>query len=150
MARLLDRTGRRMLRALQRDARISFSALGREVGLSAPAVAERVRRMEEAGVIQGYYARLSAEGVGRPVSAFLRLTTAAAHYPRVLALAAGDPEVLECHHVSGESSFVMVVAAASLAHLEALIARFSPYGATATSIVLSSPVVKPGPAVPDE
>jgi Lrp/AsnC family leucine-responsive transcriptional regulator len=140
--RLLDETGQRILAALQENARLPFSELGRQVGLSAPAAAERVRRMEEAGIIRGYHAHADAAVIGRPVTAFLRLETAATHYPAVIALAQQMPEVTACHHVSGEDAFVMQVAVADVAALEAAIARFSPYGPTRTAIVLSTPVDK--------
>jgi Lrp/AsnC family leucine-responsive transcriptional regulator len=143
IVRLLDETGQRILRALQENARLPFSELGRQVGLSAPATAERVRRLEEAGVIAGYHARTDAAAIGRPVSAFLRLETAAAHYPAVIALARQAPEVTACHHVSGEDAFVIQVSVPDVGALEAAIARFSPYGPTRTAVVLSTPVDKP-------
>ncbi len=136
----LDRTGRRILYALQENARISFSDLGRKVGLTAPAVAERVRRMEASGLIAGYHAALDAQQLGLPVQAFIRLCTPAEKYPRVLAVLEDLPEVLECCHVTGEDAFVLRVVAASMPHLERIIARLSPFGETATSLIMSSPI----------
>jgi len=140
--RLLDRTGFRILRALQENARLSFSELGRRVALSSPAVAERVRKMEEVGIIAGYHARVDPEKVGLPIMAFILLRTRTEKYPGVISLVRSVPEILECHHVSGSESFIVRVVASSIPHLENLIERFSPFGETSTLIVLSSPVVK--------
>ncbi len=136
----LDRTDRAILQALQEHARISFNKIGQRVGLTSPAVGERVRRMEDAGVITGYHAELEPGRLGLPLQAFIRLHTGPEKYPRVLAALAETPEVLECHHVTGEASFILRVAVASMPDLEAIIARLSPYGETATSIVLSTPL----------
>jgi Lrp/AsnC family transcriptional regulator, leucine-responsive regulatory protein len=138
--KLLDRTGRHILRALQTNARTSYSELGRRVGLTASGVTERVQKMEDSGIITGYHAQVDAGKIGLPVMAFIRVTTAAERYPRFIALAESLSEVLECHHVTGSESFVLRVAVSSVAHLENLIAQLSPYGQTATSIVLSSPI----------
>ena len=142
--RLLDRTGLKILRALQANARLTFSELGRQVALSPPAVAERVRKMEELGIISGYHARVRADRVGLPISAFITLKTRAEEYPGVITLVQHVPEILECHHVSGGESFIMKVVASSIPHLESLIGKLSPYGETSTLVVLSSPVVKQG------
>jgi Lrp/AsnC family leucine-responsive transcriptional regulator len=140
--RLLDRTGLKILHALQQNARLSFSELGRQVALSSPAVAERVRKMEEVGIIGGYHARVEPEKVGLPILAFILLRTRAEKYPDIILLARRLPQILECHHVSGGESFIMKVIASSIPHLEDLIERLSPFGETSTLIVLSSPVVK--------
>lgn len=140
--KLLDGIGRNILGALQENARIPLSRLGRRVGLSAPAVAERVRKMEEAGIIRGYHARIDPGAVGRGVSAFVQLTTEARHYPAVTSLADRLPEIIACHHVSGEASFILKVRVADVADLEGVVAHLSPYGQTRTSIVLSTSVEK--------
>ncbi len=110
------------------------------MGLSQPAAAERVKRMEESGLITGYYADVDAGKLGLPITAFIRLATAAEKYPRFLAFAEQSTGILECHHVSGGDSFVMKVTVASTVHLEKLIGDLSKFGQTTTSIVLSSPV----------
>ena len=138
--RHLDRTGWQILHALQNDARLSFSHLGRQVGLSAPAVAERVRRMEEAGIITGYRAQVNPEKVGLPLTAMIELTTSPNNYPRIDHLIDQLPEILECHHVTGHYSFVIKAIAESMTHLEQLIGKLSQYGSTTTAIVLSSPL----------
>lgn len=135
--KLLDHTGWQLLQALQEDARLSFAELGRRVGLSPPAVAERVRRMEEVGIITGYRAQLDPEKIGLPLIALIGLTTTPQQYPQVIALIEDLPEVLECYHVTGNCSFSIKAIASSMSHLESLIAKLSRYGQTATSIVLS-------------
>ncbi len=138
--KLLDNTGCQLLQALQDDARLSFAELGRRVGLSPPAVTERVRRMEEAGIITGYCAQVNPEKIGLPLTALIGLTTTPQQYPQIIALINDLPEVLECHHVTGGCSFSIKAIASSMSHLEALIEKLSRFGSTATSIVLSSPV----------
>ncbi len=142
--KMLDRIGRKLLRALQENARLSYSELGRQLGLSAPAVSERVRKMEEAELITGYHAEVNPTLLGYGVLAFIRLTTPTDKYSRVLELAQRLPEIRECHHVTGGEAFILKVLATSIPHLESLIAQLSAYGATSTSIVLSSPVKKQG------
>lgn len=140
--KLLDDIGWQLLRDLQENARLPFAELGRRVGLSLPAVAERVRRMEEAGIIMGYRAEVCAEKIGWQYHVIIRLTTTASAYPQVLALVESLPEILECHHVTGSDAFVLKVVVSSIPHLEDLIAKLSSNGQTHTSIVLSSPMTR--------
>ena len=140
--KLLDRIGRKILAALQENARIPLSRIGEIVGLSAPAVAERVKKLEEAGVIKGYHARIDPVAMGRSVSAFIHLTTDARHYPAVKSLAADMPQISSCHHISGDASFILHVCVGDLSALESLVDRLSPFGQTRTAIVLSTPVDK--------
>jgi len=143
----LDQMAWRLLRELQADARLSFSALARRVGMSTPAVAERVRRLEETGAIIGYQARVDRARLGRPLGAFLRLTTSATSYQRVIALCGSLDAVIECHHITGEDCFLIRLAVTSVAELEDVIARFRRFGTAQTSVVLSSPVTdKPASA----
>jgi Lrp/AsnC family leucine-responsive transcriptional regulator len=131
-----------VLRELQADARLSYSELGRRVGLSPPAVTERVRRLEETGVIAGYRAVVDPEGVGLPITAFVRSRISGNDdtVSEIVALAAAAPEVLECHRITGDDCYLMKVAVRSVADLERVLARFVAFGPTTTSIVLSSPV----------
>ena len=138
--KVLDLTGWEILCALQEDARLSFSELGRRVGLSPPAVAERVRKLEEAGIIVGYHAQVCPEKIGYQLMAFIRVATTSEQCPIVSAFVAQLPEVLECHRITGSDSFILKVIVSSVAHLEALIDRLMPYGQLTTSVVLSSPV----------
>jgi Lrp/AsnC family leucine-responsive transcriptional regulator len=140
LEKTLDATSWEILCALQADARLSFSELGRRVGLSAPAVAERVRKLEEAGIITGYHAQVCTEKIGYALTAFIRMASPSEKCPIVSAFVADLPEVLECHRITGSDSFILKVIVSSVAHLEALIDRLMPYGQLTTSVVLSSPV----------
>lgn len=140
--KLLDEVGWQILQALQEDARLSFAELGRRVGLSLPAVAERVRRLEEAGIITGYRAEVNMSKIELPIMVFIRMNTPRNQYPALIALLNALPQVLEGHHLTGSESFIIKVVVASIGDLERLIGQLSAYGQTTTSIVLSSPVVK--------
>ncbi|MDH3739211.1 MAG: Lrp/AsnC family transcriptional regulator [Alphaproteobacteria bacterium] len=144
----LDQMAWRLLRELQADARLSFSALARRVGMSTPAVAERVRRLEEAGAITGYHATVDRARLGRPLGAYLRLTTSASSYQRVIALCRSLDAVIECHHITGEDCFLIRLAVTSVTELEDVIARFRRFGTAHTSIVLSSPVAGKAASTP--
>jgi Lrp/AsnC family leucine-responsive transcriptional regulator len=143
----LDTTNRRLIEALQADARLSLAELGRRVGLTAPAVGERLARLEEAGVIRGYHADVDPRALGYELSVILRIRPAARMIPKVAELAQRTPEVTECHRVTGEDCFIMRLTVRDVTHLEELIDRFVLYGQTTTSIVQSSPVPGRGPAV---
>src|SRR5579871_3531666 len=136
--KLLDETGWRILQALQENARLSFSELGLRVGLSSPAVAERVRKLEDAGIIKGYHAEIDTAKVGYPITAIIRMQTQGERCTRVLVNVRDIPEVLECYRLTGSDSLVMKVMVSSVEHLEALIDRLSLHGQLTTSIVLSS------------
>jgi Lrp/AsnC family leucine-responsive transcriptional regulator len=139
--RLLDETGWHILEALQENARLSFSELGQRVGLSSPAVAERVRRMEDAGIITGYRAEVNTARIGYPITAIIRINNSPGQRcTRLTASAQEIPEVLECYRVTGSDSLVMKVMASSVEHLESLIDRLSEHGQLTTSIVLSTVV----------
>jgi Lrp/AsnC family leucine-responsive transcriptional regulator len=136
----LDDIGWKLLRLLQENARLSYREMGQRIGLSAPAVIERIRKMEDEGILTGYHAHVNLEKVGLPITAFVRLVT-----PRERSRAVGQilqklPEVLECHRVTGHDSFILKVGVTSMPHLENFIDRLASYGQSATSIVLSSPV----------
>ncbi len=150
--KLLDEIGWKILRELQENARVSFAELGRRVSLSIPAVTERVRRMEDAGLISGYHAEVNAEKIGLPITAFIRMNIVGDMTPRLTAFLKELPEISECHRGTGGDSFIMKVNVASVHHLERLIDRLLPFGTTTTSIVLSSPVAKRNlerPTTPD-
>ncbi len=138
--KLLDDVGWNILDELQQNARVSFAELGRRVGLSTPAVLERVHKMEECGIILGYHAKLDGAKAGMPITAFIRLSVLGDLLQRVIAIAQKLDEVLECHRVTGTDSFVIKVGVSSVEHLQELFDKFSPYVATTTSIILSSPV----------
>jgi Lrp/AsnC family transcriptional regulator, leucine-responsive regulatory protein len=138
--RLLDDVGWRILAALQADARLPFSELGRRVGLSAPAVAERVRRLQDAGIIRGFRAELGLARLGLPIEALIRVSAREDDCPALKAAARALPEVLECLHVTGSDAFVLRVAVSSVGHLETIIERVGRHGTPTTSVILSAPV----------
>lgn len=138
--RLLDEIGWRILDELQADARLSFAELGRRVHLSTPAVAERVRKMEEAGIITGYHARINPAAVGLEIQAVIRVKANRLSYERVLSSIVDIPEVVECRHVTGADDLILTVLVESVGHLEAVLDRLRPAGDHVTSIVLSTPV----------
>jgi Lrp/AsnC family leucine-responsive transcriptional regulator len=146
----LDHTSRRILQLLSADGRASYQALADEIGLSRPAIMERVKRLEEAGLIRGYHARLDRTKAGFPVTAFVAIrypvTEHAGDEPQIQALAA-NPNVLECHHVAGDDCYVLKVAAPSIESLEGVLREIKQPGrpvSTRTTIVLSTLFEKPG------
>ena len=140
----LDAIAWKILEALQQNARLSFAELGRKVGLSTPAAAERVHRLEEAGVITGYHAALDMAKVGVPIRVLVRLTIPGGdlQVSRAVTAIKELSEISRCHRITGAESFVIEADVVSIKHMEALIDRLSALGATSTSTVLSSPVVR--------
>lgn len=138
----LDAIAWKILEALQQNARVSFAELGRKIGLSTPAVAERVHRLEEAGVITGYHASLDSAKLGVPIRVMVRLTIPGGELQisRTVTALKDLSEISRCHRITGAESFVIEADVVSIRHLEALIDRLSALGATSTSTVLSSPV----------
>src|SRR3954452_22512859 len=141
---LLDATTLRLLAELVEDARLSQAELGRRVGLSAPAVAERLSRLEREGAIAGYRTEVAPAALGYALAAIVRMRPAPRQIPVVADVARATPEVVECHRVTGEDCFYMKVHVRSVEHLEEVIDRFTPYGQTTTSIIQSSPVPRRG------
>ena len=136
----LDDTDRRLLAELQEDARLSLAELGRRVGLSSPAVAERLQRLERGGVILGYHARIDPRALGLALTAVVRIRPAPRQLKPVGELARRTPEVVDCRRITGEDCYIMTIHVRSVEHLEEVIDRFAPYGQTTTSIVQSAPV----------
>jgi Lrp/AsnC family leucine-responsive transcriptional regulator len=138
----LDAIAWKLIESLQHNARQSFAELGRKVGLSTPAVAERVHRLEDAGVLTGYHASLDMSKLGVPIHVLVRLTIPGGdlQISRTVAAIKELPEISRCHRITGDESFVIEAHVVSIRHLEALIDRLSALGATSTSTVLSSPV----------
>ena len=137
---MLDRTDWRLLAELQRTGRASFAELARAVAMSPSAVAERIRRLEEAGVIDGYVATINPERVGLTVMAFVRLRYPTGNYRPFHALLDTTPEIIEAHHVTGDDCFVLKVLTRSMRHLEEVTGRISGLAAVTTSVVYSSPL----------
>jgi Lrp/AsnC family transcriptional regulator, leucine-responsive regulatory protein len=140
--RLLDDAGLEILRALQDNARVSFAELGRKVHLSGPAITDRVRKMEAAGIINGYHASVNPGKLGYPVLAWAGIRTKREHYQRVIALARELPEVRECHHASEDFDFVLRLVAASTDAMDEAVEHFREYGEVRLSVVHSTPVEK--------
>jgi Lrp/AsnC family transcriptional regulator, leucine-responsive regulatory protein len=135
-----DPIDRRILTELQADGRMSLAELGRRVGLSSPAVGERVARLQAAGVIAGYHAELVPRAVGLALSAVVRVRPAPGQLRNVAAAAQEAAEVVECHRITGEDCYFMKAHVRDVEHLEELIDRFAALGQTTTSIIQSSPV----------
>jgi Lrp/AsnC family transcriptional regulator, leucine-responsive regulatory protein len=144
----IDDTNRKLLSHLQDDARLTLAELGRRVGLSSPAVAERLQRLEQQGCITGYRTEVDPRSLGYALGAVVRVRPAARQLQRVADIARASSEVVECHRITGEDCFFMKAHLRSIEHLEELIDRFVPYGQTTTSIIQSSPVPPRGPALP--
>jgi len=137
----MDETDWHILRELQIDARLSYAELGRRVGLSSPAVQERVRKMEDYGIITGYCVEIDLAKAGYPLLAYVRVgNLPTTDGKRVRELSEMMPEVMECHHITGQDCFLIKIAATSIPHLESVVSRFSDFTHTVTTIVLSSPV----------
>jgi Lrp/AsnC family leucine-responsive transcriptional regulator len=138
----LDAIAWKIIESLQHNARLSFAELGRKIGLSTPAVAERVRRLEEAGVITGYHAALDLAKLGVPIRVLVRLTIHGGdlQVSRTVTAIKELSEISRCHRITGAESFVIEADVVSIRHMEALIDKLSTLGATSTSTVLSSPV----------
>ena len=137
---MIDEIDRKLLSELQSDARVSYAELGRRVGLTTPAVIERVRKLEDAHIITGYRAEIDPAKVGMPITAFLRMSITGVDYSHIIEVAEQSKEILECHRGTGGDSFIMRVVVSSVEHLQEVIDRLTPYGITTTTIVLSSPV----------
>src|SRR4051812_7899192 len=135
----LDVTDLRLVEELRGDARVSLAELGRRVGLSAPAVGERLSRLERDGT-GSYRVDVDPRALGYAFAAVLRIRPAPRQIPKVADVARETPEVVECHRVTGEDCFYMKLQVRSVEHLEEVIDRFTPFGQTTTSIIQSSPV----------
>jgi Lrp/AsnC family transcriptional regulator, leucine-responsive regulatory protein len=141
----LDDLDWRLLEALQNDGRASYADLGRRVGLSPSAVTERVRRLEESGVITGYRCEVDPDKLGLAIMALVRLRYPHGNYKPFHDLLATTFEITEAHHVTGEDCFVLTVRARSMRHLEQVTGRIAGLGSVTTSVVYSSPL--PGRSV---
>jgi len=140
----------RLLGELQRDPRLTMTELGRRVGMSSPAVAERMRRLEGAGVIIGYRLEVNPAALGLPLTAYIRVRPDPGQLPKVADLARQIPEVVECHRITGEDCFIIKVHLPALDQLDRILDRFLAYGVTTTSLVQSSPVPLRSLPLPDQ
>jgi Lrp/AsnC family transcriptional regulator, leucine-responsive regulatory protein len=143
----IDQTDRRIIGELLADGRVPLAELGRRVNLSPPAVAERVRRLERAGVITGYRAEVDPRKLGYPLTAIVRIRPAAGRLPRIPELADSIPQVVECHRITGEDCFYVKVLLRSIEELGPLLDRFLDFGETTTSIVNQTPIARRDPPI---
>ncbi|WP_307831750.1 Lrp/AsnC family transcriptional regulator [Prauserella cavernicola] len=144
----MDETDWALLAHLQENSRLSLRELSRRVHLSAPAVAERVRRLEESGVITGYHAAVDLEAAGRPVVAFIRMSCYGSHCVLRDPDVPSWPEIQEIHRVTGDACSLLKVATGSMAGFERLIDRLAPYGQPSSTLVLSTPLAR-RPVIPE-
>ena len=143
----MDATNLRLLGELQANARVSLAELGRRVGLSSPAVAERLARLEQEDVILGYHAELNPRALGLHLTAVIRARPAPRQLRQVAETAQNSPEIVDCRRITGEDCFIMTAHVRSVEHLEELIDRFVIHAQTTTSIVQSAPVPARGIAL---
>jgi Lrp/AsnC family transcriptional regulator, leucine-responsive regulatory protein len=143
----LDETDRKIIGELLEDGRISLAELGRRVNLSPPAVAERVKRLEQAGVITGYRAEIDLGKLGYQLTAIIRIKPSPGQLPKIPELAEQMPEVGECHRITGEDCFYLKLHLHSIDELSGLLDRFLVYGQTTTSIVNGTPIPSRNPPI---
>jgi Lrp/AsnC family leucine-responsive transcriptional regulator len=148
--RRLDPTDRKIIGELTSEGRVSLAELGRRVNLSPPAVAERVQRLERAGIITGYRAELDLRRLGYQLTAIVRIKPAPGHLPRIPEVAAAIPEISECHRITGEDCFFLKVHLRSIDELSDLLDRFLAHGDTTTSLINASPIARRDPPLPEE
>jgi Lrp/AsnC family transcriptional regulator, leucine-responsive regulatory protein len=137
---LLDPVNVRLLEELQSNPRLTMSELARRIKMSAPAVTERVQRLEQTGIISGYQLVVDPKAVGLPVAAYIRIRPGPGQLEKIADLARRTPEVVECHRITGEDCFLLKVHVSEVDELEGVLDDFLLYGQTTTSIVQSSPV----------
>jgi len=145
---VLDELDARILSALTGDGRISVAELARKVRLSPPSVSERIRRLEEAGVIEGYTIKINPQALGLPLSAWLRIRPVPGKMQKVAEILRDLPEIVECDRITGEDCFIARAQVRAVDDLEALIDEIIPYAMTNTSIIQSSPVPRRLPPIP--
>ena len=143
----IDAVDQKLLAALIENARVSTAELARRVKLSGPSVAERIRRLEEAGVIEGYTTKVNPEALGLPLSAWLRIRPIPGQLDKVADILRGLPEIVECDRVTGEDCFVARAHVKSVKELERLIDAIIPFAMTNTSIIQSTPVPRRLPPI---
>jgi Lrp/AsnC family transcriptional regulator, leucine-responsive regulatory protein len=146
----IDSTDRKIIGELTTDGRVPLAELGRRVNLSSPAVAERVQRLERAGVITGYRAEIDPRALGYQLTAIVRVKPAAGQLPRIPELALEIPEVSECHRITGEDCFFLKIHLRSIDDLSLVLDRFLAYGETTTSLINASPIPRRDPPPVDQ
>jgi Lrp/AsnC family transcriptional regulator, leucine-responsive regulatory protein len=140
--KLLDSTGWKILVALQENGRLAYADLAKMVNLTPPAVAERVRKLEEAGILVGYHAAVSPESVGAAMTVLIQVQMPPEREKLFRQQVVEMPEILECYNVTGDVSFIVRAAVSSTSHLNDLLTRLARFGQTSTQLVLGMPVVR--------
>jgi Lrp/AsnC family transcriptional regulator, leucine-responsive regulatory protein len=137
-----------LLRLLEKNPRVPMSQLARRIGMSNPAVKERILRLEETGIVAGYRLELNPKELGYNVTAFVRVRPLPGHLNKIAELAQAIPEVTECHRITGEDCFILKVLLKEISNLDGVLDKFLAHGQTTTSIVQSSPVPPRGVPLP--
>jgi Lrp/AsnC family leucine-responsive transcriptional regulator len=137
----MDKIDKKLLELLQENARITIIELSKKLNLSRPSVNERLRRLQDNGVIQGFTARVSAEAIGKGTIVIIQIGNLKIECRRFEELIKEETDILECHRVTGTNSYFLKAAVATMKDLEALVDRLIPYGQLNTSVVLSSPIL---------
>lgn len=138
----LDHTDWAILRELQEDARLSYAEIGRRVGLSSPAVQERIRRLEDAQIIEGYHAKVSLKALQMGLMAIIRLSNVQEFQTKqkIVDILRAIPEVTDCYQVTGEDEFVIIIHAQSMEHMSAIKMQFAPFARLITSMIINKPI----------
>ncbi|MGL5348325.1 MAG: Lrp/AsnC family transcriptional regulator [Peptostreptococcaceae bacterium] len=136
----MDVTDHKIIDILQKDGRISMKDLGKIVGLTSPAVSERVKRLEESGIIEGYKAIVNPDALGRVIKAFIHISLPSNKYQDFIAEARKDDRIVECHHITGDDCSVLKVIVKDMYELEEVIDSIKKIGSTKTSVILSTPI----------
>jgi Lrp/AsnC family leucine-responsive transcriptional regulator len=147
---LTDERNVRILSLLREDPRMTVSELARQVGMSAPAIRERIQRLEEAKVIAGYRLEIDPRALGYPIGVFVRIRPSPGKLAKIIELAQRMPQVTECHRITGEDCFILRIYLESLETLDGILDQFLAYGQTTTSLVQSSPVLPRSLPLPGE
>lgn len=145
---LADDRNLALIRLLQAEPRLGVAELARRISMSAPAVRERLLRLEEAGVIRGWRLELEPRALGYPLTVFVRIRPMPGQLPKIAELARAMPQVAECHRITGEDCFILKVHVEAIETLDRLLDRFLAHGQTTTSIVQSTPVPPRDPPLP--
>lgn len=137
----LDETDRKIIEILQEDGRISMKDLGKLIGLTSPAVSERIKRLENCGIISGYKAIINPDALGRNIKAFIHISLPGNQsYAEFLENAKSDPRIVECHHITGDDCSLLKVLVRDMQELENVIDSIKKIGSTKTSVILSTPI----------
>lgn len=134
----MDITDYKIIEILQKDGRISMKDLGKIVGLTSPAVSERVKRLEESGIIQGYKAIVNPDKLGRVIKSFINISLPSENYSSFIEYAKDDNRIVECHHITGEDCLLLKVIVKDMYELEKVIDKIKQVGRTKTSVILST------------